>query len=148
MKDLYRIARVETFVEVRVVYNEFYTEVKTTNIAEGDYPEWNEVLNFSLESENKKKFTREELVNSNAMLYVSLFDREITPYKEDEFSSAQIKMQIEYRYLGSFSIPLTSILHNPPKMEAMFKVNRPLALFNYVILKENIFLMDDIERQS
>ena len=44
VKDLYRIARVETFVEVRIVYNELYTEVKVTNIAEGDFPEWNEVL--------------------------------------------------------------------------------------------------------
>lgn len=88
MKDLYRIARVETFVEVRIVYNELYTEVKTTNIAEGDFPEWNEVLNFSLISENKKKFTKEELINSKSILYVSIFDREITPYKEDEFSSA------------------------------------------------------------
>jgi hypothetical protein len=50
-------------------------------------------------------------------------------------------MQIEYRYLGSFSIPLSSILHNPPKLEAMFKIERPLALFNYVILKNNIFLL-------
>ena len=27
----------------------------------------------------------------------------------------------------------------------MFKVNRPLALFNYTILKNNIFLMDEKE---
>ena len=122
MKDLYRIARVETFVEVRIVYNEFFTEVKTTNIAEGDFPEWNELLNFNLIAENGKKFTKDELVNSKTMIYISLFDREITPYKEDDFSAHQIKMQIEYRFLGSLTIPLTSILHNPPKMEAMFKV--------------------------
>jgi hypothetical protein len=92
MKDLYKIARVETFVEVRIVYNEFFTEVKTTNIAEGDFPEWNEVLNFNLIAENGKKFTKEELFNSKTMLYISLFDREITPFKEDDFSSTSIKM--------------------------------------------------------
>jgi len=54
-------------------------------------------------------------------------------------------MNIEYRFLGSFTIPLSSILNNPLKMEAMFKVNRPLALFNYNIVKNNIFLMDDKE---
>lgn len=54
-------------------------------------------------------------------------------------------MSIEYRFLGSFTIPLASILNNPPKLEAMFKVNRPLALFNYIILKNNIFLMDKDE---
>ena len=57
-------------------------------------------------------------------------------------------MTIEYRYLGSFSVPLQTILYNPPKMEAMFKVNRPLALFNYLIIKDNIFLMDEEERVS
>jgi len=57
-------------------------------------------------------------------------------------------MTIEYRFLGSFSIPLISILNNPPKMEAIFKVNRPLALFNYLIVKDNIFLMDEREAQQ
>lgn len=52
VKDCYNISRVETFVEVRIVYNDFYTEVKVTNIAEGDFPEWNEVLSFPLAAEN------------------------------------------------------------------------------------------------
>jgi hypothetical protein len=71
---LYRIARVETFVEVRIVYNELYTEVQHTNIAEGDFPEWNEVLNFNLIAENAKKFTKDELLNSKTVIYISLFD--------------------------------------------------------------------------
>lgn len=139
-KDLYRITRVETFVEVRIVYNELYTQVKQTNVAEGDYPEWNEVLTFPLKAENGRKFTKDELVNSKTMIYVSLFDREII--HEDDYTYGAIKMIIEYRYLGSFSIPLSSILTNPPKMEAMFKVNRPLALFNYMITRDNIFLVN------
>jgi len=57
-------------------------------------------------------------------------------------------MQIEYRFLGSLTIPLSSILNNPPKLEAMFKINRPLALFNYTILKNNIFLMDEKEMKE
>jgi hypothetical protein len=77
---MYRIARVETFVEVRIVYHEKYTEVLRTNKAEGDFPEWNEVLNFSLKAENGKRFSKEELINSKAMIYISIFDEEITPY--------------------------------------------------------------------
>lgn len=57
-------------------------------------------------------------------------------------------MQVELRYLGSVSIPLLSILNNPPKLEAIFKVGRPLALFNYVILKNNVFLMDRDEMEN
>ncbi len=147
IKDLYRITRVETFVEIRIVYHEGYTHTLHTNIADGDFPEWNEVLSFPLQAENGKRFTKEELINSKTMLYISLFDQEITPYKEDDYNSV-IKMQIEYRFLGSFTIPLSSILNNPPKMEAMFKLNRPLALFNYTILKNNIFLMDSEEMKD
>lgn len=34
-------------VQVRIVYNDFESEVKITNVAEGDFPEWNEILNFA-----------------------------------------------------------------------------------------------------
>jgi hypothetical protein len=74
VKDCYNISRVETFVEVRIVYNDYYTEVKVTNIAEGDFPEWNDVLTFPLKAENEKRFTKEELVNSKTIIYFSLFD--------------------------------------------------------------------------
>lgn len=45
-------------MEVRIVYNEEYSEVKLTNISEGDFPEWNEILEFPLLALNKRKFTR------------------------------------------------------------------------------------------
>ena len=46
LKSLYKTSRVESLVEVRIVYNEFESEIKITNIAEGDFPEWNEILAF------------------------------------------------------------------------------------------------------
>jgi hypothetical protein len=87
LKGLYNIKRVETLVEVRLVYHEGYTFTQHTNIAEGDFPEWNELLAFPLIAENGKRFTKEELINSKAMFYISLFDREITPYKEDDYNA-------------------------------------------------------------
>lgn len=126
LKSLYRTQRVEPAVEVRIVYNEEYSEVKLTNISEGDFPEWNEILEFPLLALNKRKFTRQELINSKSMIYVTLFDREIVV-----MNSGRIEIDTNYRYLGSFSIPLIAILNNPPKIDAIFKVNRPMALFNY-----------------
>ena len=58
LKSLYRTHRVEPAVEVRIVYNEDYSEVKLTNISEGDFPEWNEILEFPLHALNRRKFTR------------------------------------------------------------------------------------------
>ena len=77
MKSLYRTARVESLVEVRIVYNEFESEIKVTNIAEGDFPEWNEILAFPFFAANGKRFTKPELVSTKTMIYVTLFDREI-----------------------------------------------------------------------
>ena len=78
LRQLYKTQRVEPLVEVRIVYNEEWSEVKLTNIAEGDFPEWNEILEFPLKALNKRKFTKQELINTKAMIYITLFDRELS----------------------------------------------------------------------
>ncbi len=94
---IYRTSRVETFVEVKVVYYDGKQEVKTTNVAEGDYPEWNEILNFPLESISKEKFTRQELANSRATIYISLFDREVRELE----AYPDTRLRSYKRFLGS-----------------------------------------------
>jgi hypothetical protein len=76
LRQLYRTHRVEPVIEVRIVYNEAYSEVKITNVAEGDFPEWNEILEFPFSALNKRRFTRLELVNTKSMIYITLYDRE------------------------------------------------------------------------
>ena len=89
---MYNICRVETFIEVRIVYHNGYTQVQYTNIAEGDYPEWNEVLSFPLEPLNGKHFTQSELEQSKTMIYISIFDQEIS---HDEDFSQELKLKVE-----------------------------------------------------
>ena len=115
-------------VEVRVVYNDEVEYVRTTMCAEGDFPEWNEILEFPLKALNLKRFTRQELLNTKTMIYINLLDAEIIDHGVGNLSPLP---QTNYRYLGSFSIPLISLLNNPPKIDATFKVERPVALFNY-----------------
>lgn len=124
-------------VEVRIVYNEEFSEVKVTNASEGDFPEWNEILEFPLMALNKKKFTKHELINTKSMLYITLFDREIT-----SVANGRVQLEMNYRYLGSFSIPLIAILNNPPKIDAIFKINRPMALFNYQVETNSFFFLN------
>ena len=50
---------------------------KRTNVDEGGSPKWNEVLIFPLEADNKTNFTREELINSQTMIIISLFDKQM-----------------------------------------------------------------------
>jgi hypothetical protein len=136
IRSLYQIARVETLVQVRIVYNEFESEVKITNVAEGDFPEWNDILFFAF-SAHGRSFTKKELLSTKTMIYITLLDREITPS-----TSGPVRLYDSYRYLGSFSIPLISILNNPPKIDAIFKVNRPLALFNYDVEPNSFFFLN------
>jgi hypothetical protein len=71
------------------------------------------------------------------MIYVTLFDREILV-----LNSGRLELETNYRYLGSFSIPLIAILNNPPKIDAVFKVNRPMALFNYQVEPNTFFFLN------
>jgi hypothetical protein len=71
------------------------------------------------------------------MIYVTLFDREIVLMR-----GRGVEIETNFRYLGSFSIPLISILNNPPKIDAIFKVNRPMALFNYQVEPNTFFFLN------
>ena len=39
------------------------------------FPDWNETIEFIIYPEDNKRFTEDELIQSNAALYFSLFDR-------------------------------------------------------------------------
>jgi len=56
---------------------------KRTNVDEGGSPKWNEVLTFPLEADNKTNFTREELINSQTMIIISLFDKQMYMNMQD-----------------------------------------------------------------
>ena len=67
--------QVETFVEVRIVNTETGEEhAMTTSTAEGQYPEWNEILEHQIRCKNKIEFTNAELTDSPYMIYFTLFD--------------------------------------------------------------------------
>lgn len=132
-------------VEVRVVYNDEIEYVRTTMCSEGDFPEWNEILEFPLKALNQKRFTRQELINSKTMIYVTLFDAEIA---DTGLAALSPMAHTNYRYLGSFSIPLISLLNNPPKIDAIFKVERPMALFNYQVETNTFFFLNQEEENK
>jgi len=75
--DLINTAQVETFVEVKVIYHEKFAIVKRTNVDEGSLPKWNEVLTFPLEADNKTNFTKEELLSSETLIIITLFDKQM-----------------------------------------------------------------------
>lgn len=137
-QKLYFLKQVESFVEIRIVDLGTGEEMKkVTSVADGQYPEWNEMLEFIIEAKNKKAFTKEELEHSNVMIYFTLFDQEV---HIDPVSKMREQRYIENRYLGSFKIPLTTILYSN-KFEGVVRVNRPLVLQGYHVVKDELIFM-------
>jgi len=72
-------------------------------------------------------FTQRELEESDITLYFTLFDQE---KRTEKISRMREITYYENRFLGSFSIPLTTVL-STSKFEGNIKVNRPIVLPNY-----------------
>ena len=128
--NLYDNKQVEALVEVRLYdpVNQKDIDIKKTSISEGQYPEWNELLDFPLYAKDRGNggacFSKKELAESKLILYFTLFDVET---KRVQISKNQTTFSTDNHYLGSFSIPLTTIL-TTAKFEGQVRVNRPIVL--------------------
>ena len=127
---------VETYVEVALIYNDSQTAIKRTNVDEGSTPKWNEVLDFDWISKDRiRGFTKEELITSESMIRISLFDRR----QEWTLIDDKKVIQEENRFLGSIEVPLLTVLFNPEKLDSNFRLQRPMALSAYRVLDEEIY---------
>jgi len=139
------ITRVETYVEIRLVTAKGTTIARTQEV-EGVHPDWNEIIEIPIFPQKDDFFTDAELTGSNDMLYFSLFD-EIKNIKNDV---DQDTIRKERRFLGSFSLPLLTVFQNPPRLEAMVKLNRPQIIFGYYTSMHNLFQLaqEDVSKQG
>ncbi len=128
------ITRVETYMEVRLVTARGTTVARTQEV-EGVHPDWNEIIEMMIQPEKDEFFTDAELTGTKDMLYFSLFDE----IKSTEGDMDQETIRKERRFLGSFSIPLLTVFQNPPRLEAMVELNRPLIIFGYYTSVNNLF---------
>jgi coiled-coil and C2 domain-containing protein 2A len=99
-----------------------------------------------LVAKNGVAFTKDELEQSKMMVYFTLFDQEV---KVDQITKMNRLLQKQNRYLGSFKVPLTTILSNS-KFEGLIKLQRPLILQDYHVVQDELIFMDkeDIEKQQ
>lgn len=143
-----------TYVQARIVdlngdellLNEKIKVSKTnkhTDCFAGVDPEWNETLNLVYQAINKKRgFTIPELLKNDAILYISVFDYiAVDRSRKIGEQAGEITIYSEKRYIGSFSMPLMTLFQNP-KINAVFKINRPIFLFGYLSTKSSIFASD------
>jgi len=115
-----------------------------TDCSRGLDPEFNEslVINYFSHDPEDKKFTINELIKNEGHLYISLFDY-LDSFGERAELPGEIAIEINRKYIGTIDIPLYTIFENP-KMNSMFKVNRPFFLFGYLSKRNNIWAIDSI----
>ena len=117
---------------------------KCTDTFDGVDPEWNESIALVYRPRDLNKgFTNLELLNNEAVLYVTLFDY-IGTWEEDVINTQKKIIDIEKRFLGNIKVPLLNLFVTP-KIDSMFKINRPIYLIGYQSAKTGIFstLLDD-----
>lgn len=90
-----------------------------------------------MESENPEGFTKDDLQNTDTMIFISLFDKQMYLSMKD---GQQIRQE-ENRFLGQVVIPLSTILHHYDKMDFNFKLERPLVLPAYRVLDDEAVFM-------
>ncbi|CAG9318052.1 unnamed protein product [Blepharisma stoltei] len=132
------IERVQSFVEVRLFHQGESTIVRTAPF-DGTNPEWNELLELTFQSLDKVRFSKEELMDCDSVLYFNLYDQ-LLNIKQVIMDKGEVNLRLERRYLGSFALPLLTVFQNPSGIEASFRVDRPLCLFGYHTSKENPFI--------
>lgn len=127
-----------TYVQARIVDSRGDEHVVSTHSFSGVDPEWNETIQLSYEALNKQLgFTVPELIKNDGILYISVFDF-VGSYKKLKDMPSQYNIVTKDRYIGSFSIPLLTLFQNP-KMNSLFKLNRPIFLFGYKSEKAYVF---------
>ncbi len=136
------LMRGKTYVEVRLVTPgvDMESEVvknQRTQTVKGNYPDWNETLEFKIHSKGEKLLTEKEIINQNTTLYFSVFDQ-CTTTKKVAYTN-KYETIVENKFLGSISVGLVSVLQNSPKMEGLIRLDRPLDLQGYDLLTQGMF---------
>jgi hypothetical protein len=122
---------VESFIEVKVVFYDQEYDWRTDSV-DGIHPDYNARHKFTLKpKDGEKYFTREELSHCPGVIYFAVYDEIRSEQQLNEKDAHTYIYKYEKKYLGSFKIPLTTVLQNNSALEAICKVDIPLSLFGY-----------------
>lgn len=111
---------------------QFQDQVVRTSIAVGPNPAWNQELTLTFKSQNND-YSPETLNRVKECLHLHLFDEVTIELDDDDDSDkdlSKIHQRIEKRWLGSLSIPFSSLYKNT-RIEGTFKLHSPPILLGY-----------------
>lgn len=115
---------VRTFVEIS-----FQDSCKRTSCSRGTNPRWDQLISLPFRPP-AQSFSPAHLSTCNDMVNFNVFDEITTSNEVDPRLTRTRLMHSEQRWLGSFSIPFTTIYHNG-RIDGAFSINVPPHLLGY-----------------
>lgn len=97
----------------------FEDKSKRTTFVEGPYPQFNQTLEIEFIPDNND-FSPQALKMVDKSLYFNIFDVVTLDNTKDAREHNTISQRNEYRWLGSYSIPFSTIYQNT-KVSLFFK---------------------------
>ncbi len=102
-----------------------------TSSAPGPNPAWNQQLTLNLSSGNNANLSSETLDTIKDHLHIHLFDEVSVDLLEDPSErSHHIHRRLEQKWLGSLSVPFSSLYRNT-RVEGTFRLHSPAVLLGY-----------------
>ena len=123
---------VRSFVEASFQHN-----TARTVVADGPNPTWNQNMELSFKPPNND-FSPENMKKVQDCLHLHLFDEVKVDILEDERErTSKIHQRIENKWLGSLSIPFSSLYQNT-RIEGTFRLHSPSVLLGYERLGQSL----------
>ncbi len=95
-------------------------------------PDYNTKLKFKIKPRYEEKyFSKQEIKKSSGVVYFTIYDEVRSEHRFQEKDANIYVYKYEKKYIGSFSIPFTTIYQNAQMMESLCQVKIPLSVFGY-----------------
>jgi hypothetical protein len=112
----------------------FQGQTARTSAHTGSAPQWNELLTLPFKAPSGD-YSPAALDAVTDVVTVSIFDEVTVSYIQDDRDKHTAVSQSEHRYLGSFSVPFTTLYHNG-HIEGEFRLDAPLSSLAYITKKD------------